>query len=535
MEILRSVSYTLLSLLLLSFVSDVLSINGTLLSCLENQFPDHTNLSQILYFPNTTAYTTLRQSSIRNLRFLHSPYSKPLLIIAPRHESHIQASIFCCKKQGVHLRIRSGGHDYEGLSYLSHDPFVILDLFHFRSVRVDVGDSTAWVDAGATLGELYHAIATSSRIHGFPAGHCHTVAAGGHFSGGGVGNLVRKYGLSADNILDAIMVDSHGRVLNRKSMGEGMFWAIIGGGGGSFGVIVSWKIKLVNVSPIVTVFNIEKRLEEDAIKLVHKWQYIADKLPDDISLTVHLEPSDQKPAKRVQAIFKAFYLGGVVDLLHLMGEWLPELGVKPENCVEMSWVKSCIYYAGFPVGSSQDVLLSRELSQIFKNSIKGRYDFVQHPIPEEGLMKLWKMVQEEVSGTVTFDPMGGKMNEIEESEIPFPHRKGNLYNLQYVAVWHDEKDADKCLDWIKRIYDEMGMYVSKNPRGAYINVRDLDLGQNEEGRASFSAAKIWGLKYFKGNFRKLAIVKGMVDEDNFFRNEQSIPPLIPGELGVIIM
>lgn len=105
---------------------------------------------------------------------------------------------------------------------------------------------------------------------------------GGHFSGGGVGNLVRKYGLSADSILDAIMVDSHGRVLNRKSMGEeGMIWAIRGGGGGSFGVIVSWTIKLVNVSHVITVFNIEKSLEEEAIMLVHKWQYIADKLPDE--------------------------------------------------------------------------------------------------------------------------------------------------------------------------------------------------------------------------------------------------------------
>ncbi|KAJ7015315.1 cannabidiolic acid synthase-like [Populus alba x Populus x berolinensis] len=71
----------------------------------------------------------------------------------------------------------------------------------------------------------------------------------------------------------------------------------------------------------------------------------------------------------------------------------------------------------------------------------------------------------------------------------------------------------------------MTPYVTKNPRQAYINYRDLDLGMNNLGNTSYKQARIWGTKYFKNNFDRLVHVKTKVDPDNFFRNEQSIPPL----------
>ena len=70
--------------------------------------------------------------------------------------------------------------------------------------------------------------------------------------------------------------------------------------------------------------------------------------------------------------------------------------------------------------------------------------------------------------------------------------------------------------------------VSKFRRVAYLNYRDLDLGTNKESNVSYLEARVWGLKYFKGNFKRLAQVKSMVDPKNFFRNEQSIPLLESG-------
>ncbi|GJN38598.1 hypothetical protein PR202_gb27656 [Eleusine coracana subsp. coracana] len=78
------------------------------------------------------------------------------------------------------------------------------------------------------------------------------------------------------------------------------------------------------------------------------------------------------------------------------------------------------------------------------------------------------------------------------------------------------------------IYAFMAPYVSKNPRQAYVNYRDLDLGVNQVvgNVSSYASGKVWGEKYFKGNFDRLARTKGKVDPDDYFRNEQSIPPLL---------
>ncbi|KAK4399442.1 Berberine bridge enzyme-like 18 [Sesamum angolense] len=467
--------------------------------CLSLHSNSYSAISKVVYTQHNSSYVTILQSSIRNLRFTSSSTPKPLVIVTPVDESQIQATILCAKENGIQIRTRSGGHDYEGLSYASAVPFVVIDLINLSEITIDAKRKIAWVQAGATIGQLYYKISQKSRTLAFPAGTCPTVGVGGHFSGGGYGTLLRKYGLAADNIIDARLVDVNGRILDRKSMGEGLFWAIRGGGGASFGVITAWKLNLVSVPETVTIFSVPRTLEENATALIHKWQYVAPNLPKDM-----------------------FF-----QLLALLGQTFPELGVNRQDCTEVSWIRSALASGGYTVEVSPEVLASRiPLTRLY---FKAKSDYVQQPIPEDGFKGIWELLYENEAdrALMIFTPYGGRMKEIPESEIPFPHRAGNLYKIQHLTYWDEPgmEASKRYINWIRRLYSYMTPYVSKHPRAAYVNIRDLDLGVNNVGNTSYAQASVWGLKYFDKNFNRLVRVKTIVDPSNFFKNEQSIPPV----------
>ena len=222
------------------------------------------------------------------------------------------------------------------------------------------------------------------------------------------------------------------------------------------------------------------------------------------------------------------FLGGVDELLDLMQKSFPELGLKRQDCTEMKWVESFLFFNGFPNGSSPEALLKRTpQSQLL--AFKSKSDYVEEPISEnvlEGLLE--KLYEEDVGRAwIQWYPYGGKMKEIPESEIPFPHRAGNIYSVLYYVEWEEGNvtTTERHINWTRRVYSYLTPYVTKNPRASYLNYRDLDLGRNNyKGPTSYAQASIWGVKYFKNNFKKLVQVKTKVDPTNFFRNEQSIPP-----------
>ncbi|CAA0832271.1 FAD-binding Berberine family protein [Striga hermonthica] len=500
--------------------------NTDFLECLTDQFERSNSATDVIFTPQNASYASLLVTE--NLRPASTSPERPSLIITPFHESEIQAAIFCSKKVGMQIRVRSGGHDYEGLSYTSRNPFVVLDMRNFRSVWIEDNEKTAWVQVGATLGQLYHTLARRSKTLAVSAGTCPTVGVGGLFSGGGYGMMSRRHSIAADQIVDAILIDADGRILNRKSMGDDLFWAVRGGGGVSFGIIMAYKVNLVAVPETVTVFNVTRTLEENATRLVHRWQYVADKLDRNLLIRLSLRSvrSTTSQNRTIRAIFFALYLGPVSDLMALMQNEFPELGLVERDYIEMSWIESILYFQSL-YGQPIDVLLSRTPRATMY--IKAKSDFVTQPIPINGLRGIWRFLHEEAENMaeVQFSPWGGAMDDLSESETPFPHRAGNIFMIHYMVTWvrPGNEELQRHLDWIRRLYAYMAPYVTTSPRSAYFNYKDLDLGSNNPGNTSYEQASMWGRRYFKGNFDRLVRVKSKFDPSNFFRNEQSIPPV----------
>lgn len=492
-------------------------------ACLAKNSISVDQISKILFSPTSPLYKPILEAYIRNQRFNTSSTPKPVIIVTPLNVSHIQATILCAKSLNLQLKIRSGGHDYEGLSYVSDVPFVILDMFNLRSIDIDIKNEVAWVQTGATLGELYYKIWEKSRVHGYPAGVCPTVGVGGHISGGGYGAMLRKYGLTVDNLLDAQFVDVNGKAVNRATMGEDLFWAISGGGAASFGVVVAYKIKLVRVPKIVTVFRVEKNIAQNATNVVHKWQEVAPRTDNDLFIRLLLAPVNQKDGKKdVRASFIALFLGNSTRLMSIMNSQFPELGLKKEDCLEMNWTESILWWSNFPKGTFMQVLLNRAPKKV--SYLKRKSDYVLTPIPIDGVKSVFNKLLELKKTGLVFNPYGGMMSEIPESKTPFPHRAGILYKIQHSVTW-DENDPNKYLQEIKDLHNFMTPFVSKNPRQAFLNYRDIDIGTTSNGKNSYNEGRVYGLMYFKNNFDRLVKVKTMIDPENFFKNEQSIPTL----------
>ncbi|GJT27654.1 berberine bridge enzyme-like protein 22 [Tanacetum coccineum] len=293
-----------------------------------------------------------------------------------------------------------------------------------RGNFIDIEDETAWVQSGATLGELYYSIAQKSQTHRFPTRICPSVGVGRHFSGGGFGAMVRKYGLAAEYVIDAYLVNAKGRLLDKEAMGEDLFWAIRGGGGASFGVIVSWKFKLVRVPEKVTVFNVHKSMDDqNTTDIIHHWQHVMPKMKKELFMRVIIQYIHDGKNTLFKAQFNTLFLGELNKEFHL--------GLKPKECIEMSIQKKLAF--------------------------------------------------------LILEPFGGRMKEISESHIPFPHRRGNLYNIQYLAKWdvNDVQASHDHIHWLRVLYRYMEPYVSKHPRRAYMNYRDLDIGTNRQGNMSY--------------------------------------------------
>lgn len=203
-----------------------------------------------------------------------------------------------------------------------------------------------------------------------------------------------------------------------------------------------------------------------------------------------------------------------------------------EDCQEIRWIDNYAYQYDLLLELTTEFLLNRvnpflELSPYFK----GRSDVVQKPIPEIGLGEIWDLLSQRNLGesSMEWTLFGGKMNEISMSNIPFPHRAGTSFLVVNIASRNSLNTtlARRSISWSRQLYKTIGKYIPNapsNPRSAYVNYCDFYMGTNNRNEyTNVGRARIWGAHYFKSNFDKRVKVNTMVDPQNFFHFEQSIP------------
>lgn len=175
----------------------------------------------------------------------------------------IEAVNFARENQLV-TAIRSGGHNGAGLGVC--DDGLVIDLSGLKGIHIDPQARTAWVEAGNTLGDIDHA--THAFGLAIPSGIFSTTGVGGITLGGGLGYLTRHYGLAIDNLLEADIILADGSFVKANDRENAdLFWAIRGGGG-NFGVVVSFLFRL---QPVSTVYAGPMLWEMDEAKDVLDW------------------------------------------------------------------------------------------------------------------------------------------------------------------------------------------------------------------------------------------------------------------------
>ncbi len=172
---------------------------------------------------------------------------RPAAIARVANATDVTHVVALARETGLELAIRSGGHSAAGHSV--SDGGIVLDLGDMRALEIDAERRTAWADAGLTAGEYTAAAAEYGLATGF--GDTGSVGIGGITLGGGIGYLVRKHGLTIDDLLAADMVTADGQL--RRVDAEthpDLFWAIRGGGG-NFGVVTRVQYRLHPVDTVV--------------------------------------------------------------------------------------------------------------------------------------------------------------------------------------------------------------------------------------------------------------------------------------------
>src|SRR3954454_9812263 len=220
----------------------------------------------------------------------HAIDKKPALIVRAASTDDVVKAVRFAASEGLPVAVRGGAHSVAGFS--TCDDGIVVDLSAMTTVAVDAserravaGGGTKW--AGFDAATQAHGLATTG-------GLISSTGLGGFTLGGGIGHLVRAYGLACDNLLAAEVVTADGSVVRASPDDDAELYWGLRGGGGNFGVVTSLELALHAVGPTV-LGGVVFYAGDDADAVVAGWRDHVAEAPDQLSSLVNLTTAPPAP------------------------------------------------------------------------------------------------------------------------------------------------------------------------------------------------------------------------------------------------
>lgn len=424
-------------------------------------------------------------SSFDELRNVFNQAGNPAAIVRAQTNEDVSAAIRFARERQVALSVRSGGHGLSGLA--TNNGGLVIDLARFNAVEIlDPARHLVRVGAGAHWGDVAQALAP----HGLAisSGDTNQVGVGGLTLGGGIGWMVRKYGLTIDSLEAADLITADGRALHVSAREHpDLFWAIRGGGG-NFGVVTSFDFLAQPGGEIVG--GLVTYDPADAENVLSAWASSMREAPEELSSTIVLF-SGFGPQAPAQIMVLLCYAGddeakanaATKPFLHLGAVRSHDIQRKPyhamlEDAVSPPPAIRLVGHDGF-----LKTLTSEAIAALAAN-----YGQTGKPIAQ-------------------IRALGGAVDRVSPEATAFAHR-GN--EALVVVPAFAPKDATE--EQARQIRQAAWQPLAPMANGAYLNfVSDVS-------EATVAAV------YPSATYARLARIKAEYDPDNIFNHNQNIKP-----------
>jgi len=408
----------------------------------------------------------------------------PQLIVRCSGVGDVVAAVKFGRENNLLTAIRGGGHNVGGRALC--DDGLVIDLSRMNSVFVDAATRRVRVQGGATLGDIDR----ETHVFGLavPCGIVPKTGIGGLTLGGGVGWLIRKYGMTIDNLLSAQVVTADGKVLTASAAeNDDLLWGLRGGGG-NFGVVTSFEFQAHPVTKILGGLLLYPRaVAVDVIR--HFRDYMAS-APDELTAyAALLHGPDGSPLVGVIPC----YCGNIADGERVLRP-LRKFGSPAVDAIQAMPFPAMQSLLGpsFPDGNHNywKSTLQRELPDDAIAAIVEHANRMQSPL-----------------SLVAVECYGGAAGRVSNEATAFPHR--NLpWDILFIAQWTDPEQTNTHRKWA-RSGEEILRPFSQN---AHL-LSALDVEADDVIKTAFGP-----------NLARLATIKKKYDPTNFFRVNHNINP-----------